>query len=219
MMLSGAGRKVLKHFPRIVSARKARINPWLYLRRAAGALHWNMTTRISDETRARCAAHWDEILDAIRYTGLIAPVLRKVGVSRAVIHAYMDSTPGATAQWNAAKETSGDAFAEQALELALNPSQVVTKDKDGNVLPEPLIIPMDAAHARTAVDTLKWAAKVRNPRQYSDKSSIDLSVKTVDLTAIIRDANARLAAAQAGRIIAGESVRVASDALAIEDLL
>jgi len=187
-----------------------------------------MTTRISEATRAKCAEHWAEILDEIRYTGLIAPVLRRLGISRPVLHAYMDSTPGAVAQWNAAKETSGDAFAEQALELALNPVAVVTKDKEGNVLAEPLIIPMDAAHARTAVDTLKWAAKVRNPRQYSDKSSIDLNVKTVDLTAIIRDANARLAASQvAGRVIAGEVVRKAldapqheeSEALSIADLM
>lgn len=181
-------------------------------------LHWNMTTRISDETRARCAEAWDDILGEIRTTGLIAPVLRKHDISRTVIHAWMDSTPGATAQWNAAKETSADAFAEQALEIALNPVHVLTKDKDGNPLAEPLIIRADSAHARNAIDTLKWAAKVRNPRQYSDKSSIDVNVKTVDLTRIIQDANARLAASHAGRVIDAEIVHAALPQ-SIDDLL
>jgi hypothetical protein len=56
---------------------------------------------------------------------------------------------------------------------------------------------------RVHVDTLKWAARIRNPRAYSDKSSIDVNVRTVDLTRIISEANARLAAREAGRVIEG----------------
>jgi hypothetical protein len=62
-----------------------------------------------------------------------------------------------------------------------------------------------AQHARTRIDTLKWAARVRNPRVYSEKQTVDLNVRSVDLTAIIRDANARLAQAREPRLI--EQVR------------
>ena len=101
--------------------------------------------------------------------------------------------------------------------MALNPQVVVTKDKDGNPLAQPLIIPVDAAHARNAIDTLKWAAKVRNPRTYSDKQQLDVNIKTVDLTKIINDANARLAASKAGRVIEGTVLGMALPRL--EDIL
>lgn len=145
---------------------------------------------------------------------MIGQALRKRDISRGMMNAYMLNNPRVIPAWNAAKEASADSFSEQALEMALNPVVVITKDKDGEALPEPLIIKADSAHARNAIDTLKWAAKVRNPKQYSDKSSIDLNVKTVDLTAIIRDANARLAASQLGRVIEGVVVKPQ-----LEDLL
>ncbi|HEY5636269.1 MAG TPA: hypothetical protein VIS77_05155, partial [Burkholderiales bacterium] len=69
---------------------------------------------------------------------------------------------------------------------------------------------LDPAHARMRVDTLKWAARIRNPRLYGDKAQLDVNVRTVDLTRIIEAANARLAAAQAaraGHVVEGTLVR------------
>jgi hypothetical protein len=56
------------------------------------------------------------------------------------------------------------------------------------------------------VDTLKWAARIRNPRLYGDKAQLDVNVRTLDLTRIISDAQARLAAS---RIIEGHVIRAA----------
>ena len=137
-----------------------------------------------------------------------------------LVHWYMTtriSDALATREWNASKEASGDAFMEKALDTAENPGTVITHDDKGNKLDAPLIVAADWQHARLRIDTYKWAAKVRNPRQYSDKSSIDLNVKTVDLTAIIKDANARLIASQAlHRVIEHEPD---THVLALADLL
>jgi hypothetical protein len=51
------------------------------------------------------------------------------------------------------------------------------------------------------VDTLKWACAKRNPRTYSEKAQLDVNVKTLDLTRIISEANARLANAPRGRVL------------------
>lgn len=167
-----------------------------------------MPRRISDDTRARIAAAWLDIIAQIEARGVIGPILREYGFTRDQMTCYVLTTPGAKADWDAAKESSADSFADRALDIALNPYEIITHDHNGEPLTTPHIIKADPAHARNAIDTLKWAARIRNPRTYSDKSSIDLNVKTVDLTAIIRDANARLAAAHSvGRIIEGNAVQ------------
>ena len=148
-----------------------------------------MNQRISEDTRARIANAWPEILDALANGELVKDTLAKLGISRDAMRAFKAGNPAACADWDLAREQSADALFEQALAKANDPR-------------------IDPAHARVRVDTLKWAARIRNPRLYGDKAQLDVNVRTVDLTRIIQDANARLAAARAPRVLEGTSARI-----------
>lgn len=182
---------------------------------------------MSDETRARIAAAWPSILLAIAAGDLIKNVLRAHNLSADLLRAYRGENSAFQLQWDQAREQSADAFADEALDVARDPFETVTRDQFGNELPAPLIVRRDPAHARTLVDTLKWAARTRDPRKYSDKSTVDLNVRTVDLNRIIADANARLEAQRsAGRVLEGVVIRAAlashdswEDAKELADLL
>lgn len=141
-----------------------------------------MTTRIGDATREAIRKAWPDILLALATGALVKPTLDKHGLSRMQVHAMMLEVPAMRAEWESAREQSADALYEQALECALEDHH---KDL--------------AQHVRTRIDTLKWAARIRNPRLYGDKAQLDVNVKTVDLTAIIVAAQQRLAAAQRPR--------------------
>lgn len=141
-----------------------------------------MTGRISDATRARIAQAWPAVLAALADGALVRDALEDNGITRDMLRAYLAGDAGARLEWDAARERSADAFMDQALEVANNRE-------------------LDPAHARVRVDTLKWAARIRNPRLYGDKAQLDVNVRTIDLTRIIDAANQRLEAARAGRII------------------
>ena len=91
-------------------------------------------------------------------------------------------------EWQIAREQSADYFADRVLEVANNP------DADSGI-------------ARVRMDAYRWLASKRNPHVYSDKQTVNLNVKTVDLTRVIQDAQARLAAARQPRVIEGEVSR------------
>jgi hypothetical protein len=114
-------------------------------------------------------------------------VLARAGLNADAMRAYKLENPAAREEWEAAREASADAFMDEALDISNN--------RD-----------VDPAHARMKVDTLKWAARIRNPRLYGDKAQLDVNVRTLDLTRIISDAQARLAAS---RIIEGHVIRAA----------
>ena len=158
-----------------------------------------MNTRIGAETAARVATAWPEILRALAAGELVGKACARLGLKPEWLYAYRAQVHGARQEWEDARESSADAFAEEAVEVARNPVQVIPQG-DGV---EPLIVRVDPGHARNLVDTLKWAARIRNPRLYGDKAQLDVNVRTVDLTRIISDANARLAAA---RVIEGTVV-------------
>ena len=112
---------------------------------------------------------------------------------------------------------SADSFMDEALDIArgdliigpvLDASGSPKLDRRG----DPILIRGDSAHARTRIDTLKWAARIRNPRLYGDKAQLDVNVKHVDLTRIIQEANARLAQARAPRTLDVVDAEVVSDA-------
>lgn len=150
-----------------------------------------MNTRIGAETAARVREHWGDILRSLAEGELVGPLCARLDLKPEWLRAYRQWEPNARQEWELAREQSADAFAEKALSLAMNPVQVIPQEGK-----EPLIMRIDPANARNAIDTLKWAARIRNPRLYSDKNTLDINVKTVDLTRIISDANARLAAAR-----------------------
>lgn len=139
-------------------------------------------TRVSENTRARLATIWPGILESVAGGALVRDALAKAGVSRDVLRVWLVETPEARVQWEQAREASADALFDEALNTAYNEE-------------------LDPAHARTRVDTLKWAARIRNPKLYGDRSHLDVNVKTVDLTRIIQDANARLIASRQAPVI------------------
>ena len=114
---------------------------------------------------------------------LVRDILKDAGFTREQVSAYKLSSPTIKAQWDEAREASADSFHDEALDIA-------RADVDKEL----------AQHVRTRIDTLKWAARIRNPKLYGDKAQLDVNVRTVDLTRIIDAANARLAAHQ-GRMI------------------
>lgn len=154
--------------------------------------------RISPETAARIAAAWPAILHEIAAGALIAQTVKAAGFTMDMMRAYRALDPANDAAWARAKEDSADAFTEEGLAVARKPIHVINPGEPGNENgTQPLLIPIDPASARVHVDYLKWIAAKRNPRTYSDKSQVDVNVRTVDLTRIIQDANARLAAQRA----------------------
>lgn len=167
-----------------------------------------MTTRIGDETRAKITAAWLDILGAIAGGELVRDALKAAGVSYTQVRAFYQEDAARRKEWEDAREESADSFMDEVLAVARAQGEIARDDageiiygKDG----KPLIIAFDSAHARTRVDALKWAARIRNPRAYSDKAQLDVNVRTVDLTRIISEANARLAG-RAPRILEAELV-------------
>lgn len=117
---------------------------------------------------------------AIASGALTRDAMAMCGVRPGVVYAYMRENASARKEWDDAREESADAYYDEALTIAR--STFNSKEQ--------------VSHARTHVDTLKWAARTRNPRIYGDKQTIDMNVRSVDLTAIIQAANARLANAR-----------------------
>jgi hypothetical protein len=130
--------------------------------------------KISEETMRRIAAAWQDMLGRIADGDQIRRVIEDAGFSTGMVRAYRAAVPSADAEWQRAKEESADAYSDEVAAIANNPGP-------------------DAALARVRADILKWLASKRNPRVYSDKHTLDVNVKTLDLTRIIQDANARLA--------------------------
>ena len=137
---------------------------------------------MDSQVQARIAAAWPSMLASLASGELIKDILARAGFNRDQVSAYKLSVPGAKAQWDEARAASADAFMDEALDSARSTMA-------------------DPQATRVLIDTLKWAARIRNPAMYSDKSQLDVNVKTIDLTRIIQDANARLIAQQQGRII------------------
>lgn len=137
---------------------------------------------MSEDTRANVAQAWPALLEGIAAGDMVKDVLARAGLTYYQVRHFLRSNPQLRTEWEDAREASADAFMDEAFRIARNPAD-------------------DPAHARTLVDLCKWGARIRNPRAYSDKSTVDVNVKTVDLTQIIRDANARLIAQQQGRMI------------------
>jgi len=158
-----------------------------------------MATRIGPETVARIEACWDEILEAVAGDGQIQVKCAALGVDPSHVRVYRLARPEREKEWQAAREQSADYFAEKIAEIA-------SSDK------------ADHAIARVKLDAYRWLASKRNPRVYSDKQTLDVNVRTIDLTRIIADANARLSAARQ-QAIEGEVLRQALPAPELDALL
>jgi hypothetical protein len=154
---------------------------------------------MDETTRALIAPVWSNLCARLASGELVRDVLKAYSITSGQQRAYLRDAPGARQEWDDAREASADAYHDEAVTVA--------RGDDVANLPEGerALRARDPQAARLLVDTLKWAARVRNPRVYSEKQTVDLNVRSVDLTAIIRDANARLAAAREPKLI--EQVR------------
>lgn len=151
---------------------------------------------ISEATRERIRQAWPDILSDLAGGKLVRDTLVAHLVTPEQKRVYVTTEPNARAQWDEAREASADAFFDEAIEVIHSPEAKTNPN-----------------YARVVIDTLKWASRIRNSRQYGDK--VQLDVRTLDLTRVIADANARLAR---GRTLTGESSRVDDDARALADI-
>jgi hypothetical protein len=154
-----------------------------------------MPTRISPEKAVRCAAAWDDVLERIRNGSRIDYACAEHDLVRADMWAFRQGKPDLVAAWYDALKDSADAFVDQMAH--------VMEDAD-----------KDAKAARVRLAGLQWIAEKRDPDRYGQRTRADINVKTVDLTAIIKDANARLAASKQGRIIEHDTVNITDGDLA-----
>ena len=138
---------------------------------------------MAEDSARRVAAAFPDMCARLAAGDLIKDILAVHKLTRRELSAHILSAPDMRRQWDEAREASADALYDEAMQVARSP---VDKDL--------------AQSARLHVDTLKWAARIRNPKLYGDKAQLDVNVRTVDLTRIIDAANARLAAHQ-GRVI------------------
>ena len=135
-------------------------------------------SRISEETRQKLMAAWPGVLSALAGGASVTSTLDAHGLTRTALAVAL-ADPVLRADWEAAKEASAETFFDRLIDT--------TNNAGGD---------LDPARMRVVVDTLKWLAAKRNPKAYSDKSQLDVNVRTIDLTSIIRDANARLIASR-----------------------
>lgn len=134
--------------------------------------------RIGARARGLIVAAWPDLITAVATGANIGKACTAAGVTRANVYSYMLENAAARGEWELAREQSADEYADQVAEIASNPGT------DGQI-------------ARVRMDALRWLASKRNPRYYSDKATLDVNVRTVDLTRIIEAASARLAAQRA----------------------
>ena len=130
---------------------------------------------------------------------IMAPHYAAAKVTADQVRVWRMQDPARVAEWDAAREQAADAFADMILETA-NSSKA------------------DSNAARVKIQALQWLAGRRNPRVYGDRQSVDVTVRTIDLTRIIADANARLSAARQ-QAIEGEVLRQALPAPELDALL
>ena len=154
--------------------------------------------RAGPETLARIAGVWQKLLDDVAAGDAVKDACAAAGVSRGQLRAYLREVPGARAEWDDAREESADAYFDELREVTYYPG-------------------IDAAAARVKQQGLMWMAAKRCPRRYSDKAQLDVNVRTIDLTRIITDAQARLAAAQVGRIVQHSAPMLQGNNAAVSD--
>lgn len=137
---------------------------------------------LTEEKQRQVAAVFPDILQAIRDGARVDKTCEAYGLDRRIVWQYWSNTPALRTAWYDAMKESADAFLDKAMDAAENAGK-------------------DAKAARVQLAAYQWIAEKRDPERYGQRTRTDLNIKTIDLTRIIQDANARLAAQQQGRII------------------
>lgn len=141
-----------------------------------------MASSLAPETRQRIADAWPYILQAIRDGARVDKTCEAHGVSTAQVWLYRNASPELRDQWRDAMKDSADAYVLKAIDAAENAAD-------------------NPKAARVQLAAYQWVAEKRDPDKYGQRTRADINVKTVDLTGIIADANARLIAARQRRVI------------------
>ena len=158
-----------------------------------------MATRISPERLAMIAGKWQPLLSEIAAGDTtINGAIKAAGLTNDDVRAYRRDIAGADLEWKQAKEERADSLVDE-IHATLNNSK------------------LDPQYARVKIDALKWLAAKFYPHFYNDKATLDINVKTLDLTQIVNAAQARLIAARAERVIDGTVID--NEHIALRDLL
>lgn len=149
--------------------------------------------------RERLLAVWPAFLEDVASGELVRVARERYGITSYEQRALLVSDSHAAAEWEKAREKSADAFADEALKVARD----MSNSSAGQAA---------ASHARNLIDTLKWASRIRNPRLYGDALKMDVRIEhKLDMSTVLAEAQARLAAARAPLVIEGTARRVPSD--------
>ena len=133
---------------------------------------------VGDETRERIKKAWPHILDAVA-TGsatLEQACQDLAGLGVRSVQRYARATPGARDELDEALADGADILVER--------------------LPSLIMTTPDARRARVLADIILKIATARDPKRYGARAQMDINVKSVDLTQIISNAQARLDAAR-----------------------
>ena len=134
---------------------------------------------LTEKMRAQIAPHWDAILEAVasNQKTVYQAGIDIAGASISSIQRYARQVPGAREQLDAALADGCELMMAQIDEM---------------IKTEP-----DARRARVRADFQLKLAQSRDPKRWGERMRHDVTVKTLDLTRIISEANARLAGARA----------------------
>ena len=132
--------------------------------------------------------HWGDVLRLIACGETASSVGGALGINHTVLLNYLAENPERADEFAAARLDSAEIYMDELVRMAF----------DRRAVPE-----------RTRADILKWLAAKRNPA-YADVHKHDVTVKSIDLTQIIKDARDRLAQARAVAIDAQPMLRLVS---------
>lgn len=142
-----------------------------------------MARELTEAMRAQIAPHWEAILEAVasNQKTVYKAGIDIAGASISSIQRYARCVPGAREQLDAALADG---------------CELMMASLDEMIQSEP-----DARRARVRADFQLKLAQSRDPKRWADRMRHDITVKTLDLTRIIADANARLTSSRAPALI------------------
>lgn len=146
-----------------------------------------MASTIGPDKRQAIAKAWPDILQRVGAGERVDHSCAAHGFNRQDLLLFRQGNAELTAAWYDAMKDSADAFLDKLMDVMVESET-------------------NAKGARVKASILQWIAEKRDPDKYGQRTRADINVKTVDLTAIIKDANARLAAAKDPKLIQGERI-------------
>ena len=162
-----------------------------------------MIKHLSPALRARVESAWPELLARIAAGAELGDTLKALGLTRDAVRAYRYLVDKAEEQYQLARKESAAAMFEELRILAK------TRSRDQ----------VEAADKRAEMDIVRWMIMKLDPKNYSDKAQLDVNVKTMDLTDIVNNAAARLAAHRAAITVSHTQGALPSPASRAQDTM